>query len=850
VTFKSIILISLLPLCLNARVFLNTSTANPDSLKSSAVSSYSAAKPLSEPVQSDPLQFFMGLEEPTQTSVPLQPQVREIDAVQIPPIVSDTDSYSHDIVLMLGGTGAHSLINIGVLKAVEYYKIPIDMVYGSGWSALIAALWAAGYSASEIEEFFNTTPQIFELMKSEDMPIVQDSIQGRLKKIGIPSIEWSLNILSTKDDMPKLVSTNSDQSLLPEVYVKLSSYLQSASVAAKHNSDSLFVRLRIGVSSMEKNEAIFLSQGNLPDLVMKSLPVYTESGIRKRELADVKHPDLYAHLPVDQFSKSFSPKTIVAVNTFPLRKGESSNLNEELKSQLFAFQWEQHAKNRDNVILLQPHQINSDSLNPPAIGFLIELGEAAFRQQIGRLGPQISGKRDYSADLDLRKQYREYTKDYRNDKLHLEEVAPEAQLHLSSLWVPTNNDSINHNQILQSLNNIHTSGLYRNTDLRITASSEAEGAYDYWLNAESINELKLALGGFGSWHTGPVAWAGATLRFVSQFEYTLEAEGFYGDFVKGGRGGIRISRIQGTGFFIGSAGNSLDFNYESLTQNPDRFILSGMSERKQREVKGYIGYVNPDQSEIRAEILWDRSSFTSNALKLYNQNPRNMDVEEIRISGLSIRLLHEKNDLKDDRFSSAGTHHLIAGGFYSNSILNDSRIVAPLVTRLEGRYQKNISQKQLRLGFGAEAGLDLLKVDSNSLVVPADLEISEGRGSDPDVNSFYKIRTSPTTESQWLPSPEFGSHAFLLLKTSIGIANSNNNGFFVFPSLFIDLEGEDIAQSYPSTFPVVEALVRWHIGAFDLQAGVLQSGVYAVDFEEFMDPEHLKWFARIGNFNF
>ena len=53
--------------------------------------------------------------------------------------------------VVLSGGGADGLAHIGVLKALEERKIPIDYVAGTSIGALIGAMYASGYSPAEME---------------------------------------------------------------------------------------------------------------------------------------------------------------------------------------------------------------------------------------------------------------------------------------------------------------------------------------------------------------------------------------------------------------------------------------------------------------------------------------------------------------------------------------------------------------------------------------------------------------------------------------------------------------------------------------------------------------------------
>ena len=54
--------------------------------------------------------------------------------------------------LVLSGGGARGLAHIGVLKQLEELNIPIDAIAGTSMGAVIGGLYAAGYSADELEQ--------------------------------------------------------------------------------------------------------------------------------------------------------------------------------------------------------------------------------------------------------------------------------------------------------------------------------------------------------------------------------------------------------------------------------------------------------------------------------------------------------------------------------------------------------------------------------------------------------------------------------------------------------------------------------------------------------------------------
>ena len=58
--------------------------------------------------------------------------------------------------LVLSGGGAKGLAHIGVLKVLEEAGIRIDYIGGTSIGAMVEAMYAAGYSANELDSIFRS----------------------------------------------------------------------------------------------------------------------------------------------------------------------------------------------------------------------------------------------------------------------------------------------------------------------------------------------------------------------------------------------------------------------------------------------------------------------------------------------------------------------------------------------------------------------------------------------------------------------------------------------------------------------------------------------------------------------
>ena len=73
--------------------------------------------------------------------------------------------------LVLGGGAALGLAHVGVIRALEEEKIPVDIVVGCSMGALVGGLWASGRSADDMEKIAREFEKKTGMLKLLDLPL-------------------------------------------------------------------------------------------------------------------------------------------------------------------------------------------------------------------------------------------------------------------------------------------------------------------------------------------------------------------------------------------------------------------------------------------------------------------------------------------------------------------------------------------------------------------------------------------------------------------------------------------------------------------------------------------------------
>jgi len=159
--------------------------------------------------------------------------------------------------LVLSGGGAKGLAHIGALKVIEESGVKIDYIAGTSMGAIIGALYAAGYSAKQLDSIFNTT---------DISRLIQDNLPRGARnfydKEDNERYALSLPFNNFKISFPSAISSGQN------IYNLLAKLLYP--VKDINDFNDLPIPFFCIATDIETGEEILLNKGYLPEAIMAS----------------------------------------------------------------------------------------------------------------------------------------------------------------------------------------------------------------------------------------------------------------------------------------------------------------------------------------------------------------------------------------------------------------------------------------------------------------------------------------------------------------------------------------------------------------------------------------------------
>lgn len=167
------------------------------------------------------------------------------------------DNQRLKVGLVLSGGGAKGMAHIGALKIIEEAGVKIDFVGGTSMGAVVGALYAAGYSAAELDSIFTNID--FDFLIQDNLP---RSAKTFYEKEDSERYVITLPFNNFKVTVPQAYSGGQN------VYNELVRLLYH--VKDIHDFNKLPIPFVAMATNAETGKEVVLNKGYLPEVVMAS----------------------------------------------------------------------------------------------------------------------------------------------------------------------------------------------------------------------------------------------------------------------------------------------------------------------------------------------------------------------------------------------------------------------------------------------------------------------------------------------------------------------------------------------------------------------------------------------------
>ena len=594
-----------------------------------------------------------------------------------------TAAPGQSVGLVLSGGGSKGLAHIGVIKALEENRIPIDYIGGTSMGAIVGSLYAMGYTCEEMTAIISSDDFMYWMtgvLKEEDRYFFKEESPG-------PEL---LNVsIDAKDSISK---TRFPLSFIPNHLMDFAfmEIFSRASAAAGYNFDSLFVPFLCIGADISNNKEVVFRKGDLAQAVRASItvplvfrPIVMDGNI-------MYDGGIYNNFPTNRVKEAFNPDVIIGSKA---AKGNQPPDEYDVMKQIenIVMKPSEYTIPVDEGILLDMDFGTQDLLSFDKMDKFIEIGYEITRLKMDSIRMLIGRVAEDSGSLQRRRAaFVNSWPEFRFGDVELEGLNEKQALYVERSFIKSDSvlalDYIKR-EYLKLVNDKSLTYLYP------TASySETDSLFTFNLRVIPETPLEAKFGLYISTTGLAQTYLGINFREIQEVSMHMKGSLQFGRLYDGLNLGFRFDYPSRTPVFFQGNFNFNRFDYNTTNAN---FFYEDMkaSYIVENEVNARFdaGIPFTNNSILMAGLGVGRNQEVYYMTKDFSST----DTADISLVNLiSLYAAYERNSLNDRQFSTKGTFlklSLRAGygtedylpGSTSSQVLNEKKNYYWFSARLE-----------------------------------------------------------------------------------------------------------------------------------------------------------------------
>ena len=428
--------------------------------------------------------------------------------------------FSQKVGLVMSGGGARGLAHVGVIKALEENNIPIDYVAGTSMGAIIAALYAMGYSPDDMtailtSEDFNTwytgtmdAKYMFYFRRNNPVPElislnfdIKDSL-----RIHKPSIN--------------LVNPN------PMSLGVMQTFAESTA-ACNNNFDSLFVPFRCVAADIYNKKQVVFDKGDLGNAVRTSMSYPFVLKPIKIDSVLLYDGGIYNNFPADVMKHDFNPDIMIGS---VVSKNAPLPDTKDMMSQIINLVMGRSDYNLpdENGILLNIQLDNITLLEFDKIEQISNEGYKKTIEKIDSIKKTIVRRSDSTDLAQRRKKFKERMPALRFKDIKINGATPEQQEYIKSEFRPYDNEIFSFAECKRAYFRL-LSGNIISSILPRAEYNPKDSTYTLHLDVEMNPAFSLKIGGSLSTNNSNQIYMGLHYKNLARHSKEFILDGQLGD---------------------------------------------------------------------------------------------------------------------------------------------------------------------------------------------------------------------------------------------------------------------------------------------------------------------------------
>ena len=465
-------------------------------------------------------------------------------------------STAQKVGLVLSGGGAKGLAHISVIRALEENSIPIDYIAGTSMGAIVAGLYAAGYSADEIEQLFKS-----EQFKFWSTGRIQEEYRYYFLKLEEDPSWLELNLLKKEDKLKILPPSN----IIPEEQIDFAFMEMFSSVTAvcKGDFNNLLVPFFCIATDVYNNREVILRRGDLGEAIRGSMtfPLYFKPIEIDGSL--VFDGGIVNNFPVQHMKNIFTPDIIIGHNVAnDTKKPDQDDVMVQIDNMIR--QKTDYAIDPKDGILMQTSFNNISLFDFKKIDQIMNAGYETANKNMETIKQRIS-RRVRPDDIQQKRDQFNMKKPlliFRNIQVEGIEEATQRKYIIQSL---------KHQSPVISLDELKKQYFKLVADKHIKSLrpvshyNPESGYFDLHLLVKTNNPVQVKFGGNISTRPINQGFLSSNYRLFKERSYTLSTNMYFGRFYSSFKAGARVDFPTTTPFYMASYFTLNRWDYFSST---------------------------------------------------------------------------------------------------------------------------------------------------------------------------------------------------------------------------------------------------------------------------------------------